>query len=1057
MKKTYKAIVSLLLALLMVLACAPLSVGADGKEDVELSEETLELYKNSYEILYNRITERGYAITSLTGTYFGMFTRDSSIQAMAHLAYGDSDAARAILKYLLSYHGALGLERATHIINELQDEEYRNNYLTGKQEDLTDYYEEQTAPGVAQFMINAPNNASATPFTTKYRTLDAVQAYLEGAKGATVTAEIYTELDNPATIVATGHYTFEDSTAGFKTISLDETANLTPGTTYYLKLYAPAGSAKVVWYGVTSGKTSYLKAWNYDMNAYGGNGWREVGVYTAFIIGGKVDDAKQEGLVSQRKSGTDIYLVNAPNNGAAQPFVPVHDTIVSVEAFLKKSSNNDTVKAWICTDYSDLQTAIGEATYTFGANPNGWQKIVFDTPVSVEAGKTYYLVLQATENSGKVIWCGTTDACGSHNSYNYDKNALNGWAEKPYYPAFEVVSYQENTVAQGFTATGNTASGISLDLVSYQKGQKVKVEIRRDLADAATAIASATLTTDGSGEKRYTVSFAEEASLQVGNYYYVVVTFEDTDSYLKLLTDPQSAADSYAFEENWEKIGYEFLVMVNSSVDKESIITLDGQTAATQEIPTGGETITAVKVLLSKDKGAAGSLTATLYKGDKKIDTQGVDFSKISEEADWVTIYFDLPFEKITQKGNYFIKLESENEKGNLYWCGSKKINNYKTYTEVGGKQTEIEGEAGFEALRSEVKLVSDYTQTDGNYMLIHAWVMYVNNNKGTTEDLEFIQESYPIISRFANYYLDDAYYFNSKLNLIFNPSLEHSRKIRYWQSYDLLTNVFASQALYELSFVAESMQDTQMASKWMTYAQRLEAGIKANFITELDGKQIYGEFYDVEDNMKFYKGMSWVNLAPIAAEWYAMDLQIMKNTYEAHKKYASVTMYGYKNLATEATLGTNELTKELIGKGIAWELMFCDMIGDTERISEILALELATAKKNNISVYPEFWKSESYVTDPGNQEHCSWQVYAVSRVFPQLTLKGEDEEVPPGNEKPDNDQKPTEKPLDEGKDQDNIRPKEESSVGMIVAVSVLAVAVIAGGLWFVLKRKKGS
>jgi hypothetical protein len=152
-----------------------------------------------------------------------------------------------------------------------------------------------------------------------------------------------------------------------------------------------------------------------------------------------------------------------------------------------------------------------------------------------------------------------------------------------------------------------------------------------------------------------------------------------------------------------------------------------------------------------------------------------------------------------------------------------------------------------------------------------------------------------------------------------------------------------------------------------------------------VDGKKIYGEFYDVEDNMKFYAGISWVNFAPVAAEWYGMDLEIMKNTYEIYKKYASIRMYGQDCLATEATLGTTELTRELIGKGIAWELMFCKMIGDTERMAEIVELELATAEKNKISVYPEFWKSENYVTDPGNQEHCSWQFYAMSIVFPEL------------------------------------------------------------------------
>ena len=90
----------------------------DQADPITLSEADMKLYQGSYDILHDRITDRGYAITSLTGTYVGMFTRDSSIQAMAHLSNGDPDAARAILRYLLSYHAVLGLKRGTHIVDE---------------------------------------------------------------------------------------------------------------------------------------------------------------------------------------------------------------------------------------------------------------------------------------------------------------------------------------------------------------------------------------------------------------------------------------------------------------------------------------------------------------------------------------------------------------------------------------------------------------------------------------------------------------------------------------------------------------------------------------------------------------------------------------------------------------------------------------------------------------------------------------------------------------------------------------------------------------------------
>lgn len=964
----------------------------DSVIDVVLSDEDIELYKNSYDILYNRITDRGYAITSLTGTYVGMFTRDSAIQAMAHLSYGDSVAARSILRYLLSYHSALGLKRATHIIDNIRDEEYRNNYLSGKTSSSVNYYEEQTEPGVAQFLINAPNNGAATPFVTNKRSINSVQAYLEGAVSAEVIAEIYTDLKDSKTLVATGKYKFKDGKAGWKTIAFENEVKLTPGNTYYLKLYAPSGSGRVVWYGVGNGDAGYLKAFNYDMNAYGGDGWREVGVYTAFIIGESDTEVTEKYLVSQRKDETALYLVNAPNNRAAQPFIPKNNLIYSIELNLTKTNNSDTVKVSICTDYKDSKTVIAEKSYTFGAQPNGWQSIVFDTPVSVTSGKTYYIVVEATSNSGKVVWNGTTSNCGSSNSYNFDQNAFGGWEQKPYYPAFEVVSFDGDSVVKGFEARGNTVSAVELSVFAFAAKGKVKVELRSDYTDPSTTLASAEAAIDTVGEKTYVINLSSDVNVNYKDYYYVVVSFIGTDGKARVMTDTTTAADTYSYlsdSDNWMRVGYDLLVNADFDVDKEVVITLDGKTAGVQEIPCSGETITAVSVLLSKDKGAKGKIKATFYKGfgdgEKLIDTKTIDIAEVPENADWVNIKFDLPLFTVSKSGSYYVKLEAVESSGNVYWCGSTTIDNCSTLILKNGVTTTVKGEAGFDAYRSEIKLISDYTQTDANYMLIHAWVMYVNNNDGTEEDRMFIEQSYPIIKGFANYYIDNLQYYNIKMNLILNPSLEHSRKIRYWVSYDLLTNVFASQALYELSAVAKTMGDDSMSTKWMSYAQKIESGINEHLVTEVDGKKIYGEFYDVEDNMKFYAGISWVNFAPVAAEWYGMDLEIMKNTYEVYKKYASIKMYGTECLATEATLGTNELTRELIGKGIAWELMFCNMIGDNERIEEIVALELATAKRNNISVYPEFWKSESYVTDPGNQEHCSWQFYAMSVVFPSL------------------------------------------------------------------------
>ena len=807
----------------------------DGRPAVELTEADVDLFQNSYDILYNRITDRGYAITSLTGTYFGMFTRDSSIQAMAHVAYGDSDAARAILRYLLSCHAALGLTHGTHIIDEIKDEEYRNNYL-----------KKESAPGG-------------------------------------------------------GYY------------------------------------------------------------------------------------------IAQRDCETAIYRINAPDNGAAQPFVPQNALIYGVEAHLNKTTDKDTVNVSILTDYNDPSSAVCETTYTFGKNQSGWQTVVFDEPVAVTPGRTYYLKLQAAKGSGNVVWNGTTRGSNSQNSCNYDVAAFGGWVEKPYDLAFEIVDFPTSAAAQRFTARGNEVCGAELCVYTSAAGMRATVEVRADHTDPSTSLGSVELPLDAAGEKVYNVTFDAPLSVRSGESYDLVVTFTG-DGYARLMADPNTPAESFACGDGWVRVGYDFLASAVFDTDRAPLITLDGATAGVQELPTGGELITAVKVLLLRDEQTSGEVVATLLKGDgadaQKIDVKSLPVAGLSTEPGWALFRFDLPLFKTPRDGNYYIRLETKDAAGKVFWCGSTAVDRYVTAVEKDGERIAVAGEAGFEALRGQVRQISDYIQTDTTYMLIHAWMMYVNDNKGSEEDLRFIEESYPLIKKFANFFIDGSQYYNKKLNLIYNPSLEHSRKGRYWQSYDLITNVFASQALRELAEFAEKTGDAASAEKWLTRAKKIEKGIKDNLITEVDGLKIYGEYYDAEDGMKFYQGISWVNFAPVAAEWYAMDEEIMRNTYEIYKKYATVKMYGINGLATDATLGTNEIRRELIGKGTAWELMFCAMIGDTDRVAEIMRLEAVTAEKNRLTVYPESWISQSAVSDPGNQEHCAWQVYAVCRVFPELTNK---------------------------------------------------------------------
>ena len=149
-----------------------------------------------------------------------------------------------------------------------------------------------------------------------------------------------------------------------------------------------------------------------------------------------------------------------------------------MELHLSKTSDSDTVEVSIRTDYTDPETAIVKTNYTFNGNESGWQTIQFEKPATVIPGKTYYLVVQATKDSGRVVWNGTTENCGSLNSISYDLPNWGGWAEKPYYPAFEILSYSAATVAQGFEARGSSLRAVDLTILSQSGKGTITAEIR---------------------------------------------------------------------------------------------------------------------------------------------------------------------------------------------------------------------------------------------------------------------------------------------------------------------------------------------------------------------------------------------------------------------------------------------------------------------------------------------------------------------------------------------------------------------------------------------------
>lgn len=76
------------------------------------------LYKNTYASLRDRIKENGYAPTSVTGAYPGMFPRDAAEETYALMKNNDFEYARKILKYILDYHKKYDAQFGLHVISD---------------------------------------------------------------------------------------------------------------------------------------------------------------------------------------------------------------------------------------------------------------------------------------------------------------------------------------------------------------------------------------------------------------------------------------------------------------------------------------------------------------------------------------------------------------------------------------------------------------------------------------------------------------------------------------------------------------------------------------------------------------------------------------------------------------------------------------------------------------------------------------------------------------------------------------------------------------------------
>ena len=150
----------------------------DGKY-VTLSKIGEELYKATYDTMLDRTEEDGYAATSITGAYGGMFVRDSSIQVMSHIANGDLDYAASILRFITAYHIATGAEYACHIMAPIAATGVPADYRGAADSTGPTSCGNLSTP-TALYLIGMPDHSCAQEFrTSTFDEITKIRVYLE--------------------------------------------------------------------------------------------------------------------------------------------------------------------------------------------------------------------------------------------------------------------------------------------------------------------------------------------------------------------------------------------------------------------------------------------------------------------------------------------------------------------------------------------------------------------------------------------------------------------------------------------------------------------------------------------------------------------------------------------------------------------------------------------------------------------------------------------------------------------------------------------------------------
>jgi hypothetical protein len=429
---------------------------------------------------------------------------------------------------------------------------------------------------------------------------------------------------------------------------------------------------------------------------------------------------------------------------------------------------------------------------------------------------------------------------------------------------------------------------------------------------------------------------------------------------------------------------------------------LDGDYCGVQVFKAPAAPIRAIEAYITSP-GCKGSLVLTLRKDrdGEPIRSQSVDAQEAARTGNWVRFTMDPPV-SLPVGETYCFRIVFTGE-GRPVWHGIVSSDHrlagafahdaavtppqwldHPDHAAAFAVDTEGLQRSG----EAKYPVISDRDEVDGQAHVLMAFGRLAQRRGATPFEDQWYGFAAKLLDRSTDWPYVLSGTLHADLGLVRNVSLEHSREGRMWDTYDILTQSFVGAALEAMIPVAKSRHDAVHEALWTERLAALREAVGKSMTRVLDGKTIYLEMrLPNSDSGVPFEGMGWLNFAPVAAQWEALDHAVLRDTISAVRQRTVFDWQGLKPMSLDWN-ADGTFSKSVIGKGVGWELDYCRREGDWDRIVEVLdylkAVHAPTIYMECAVLQPDGrWTFQ----DPGNGEQCAWWCWGMARLRKEVGL----------------------------------------------------------------------